>query len=263
VDKYIYRLGSHTNHIGSPPRFYKASNINNGLNKFASVYSITGEDAFHIQEAQTAAGFRGTVWSRRLWIDIDTAEAATAAKAKVKELGYDHVVYDTGNRGCHIGIARDALPSHTLPQQDKAWVQANIVGADLSLYWHLHLIRLPGVLHEKTGKPKRLIYSQEGKILALQPWVQASTNNMGGTSGQAPSGTPLKRVSIFKTWEVMQHFVPTGHRRQLVELAVALHRAQVTKEEALWVVRELNRAYTVPKDENDLLRIVDWAYNEV
>jgi len=272
VDRFIYRLCSTTNHIGSPPVFYSRNDINNGRNKFASVYSVTGEDAFYVQEAKTAAGFRGTVWSRRLWVDLDTTEAAAAAQSKVKELGYDHVVYDTGNRGCHIGVARDALPSHTLPQQDKAWAQANIPGADLGLYWHLHLIRLPGVLHEKTGKPKRLIYSQKGGTLQLPSWTPrdlGQPGRIGEASGyrseQEKGNCNLQssgRPSIFKAWEVMQHFVPTGHRRQLVELAVALYRAQVTKEEALWVVRELNRAYTIPKDDSDLLRIVDWAYNE-
>jgi hypothetical protein len=256
-DKFVYRIGSTTNHLGRPPIFYHNSHLSNGELQYASVYAVREEDANAIQQAGTAAGFRGIVWSGRLWIDLDTQEASEAARAKVKELGYDHVVYDTGNRGVHIGISRPTMPSHTLPQQDKAWVSANIVGADLSLYWHLHLIRLPRVVHEKTGRPKRLLESVQGKALALPPWRPEEPKSEG-VPPQAPQG----RKSIFSTWEVISNLTPTGHRRQLVELAVALcNNSKASIEEAMWVVKEVNRGFDVPKDEADIDRIIRWAYS--
>lgn len=260
MDGYIYRIASSTNIIGRPPVFTSSDNLRKVGATFASVYAVTAGDASFIEQAGTAAGFRGTVWSQRLWVDIDTEEASTAAQKSLRELGYDHVIYTTGNRGCHIGILRDTKPSHVLPAQDKAWVQANIPGADLSLYWHLHLIRLPGTKHEKTGLPKRLIYRQEGKALTLPPY---EPKEAGGNTDTSLRGVSPQRPSIFKTWEVMQHLTPTGHRRQLVLLALALARdAKVSYDEALWVVRELNRGYDAPKDDSALIRILDWVYGK-
>jgi hypothetical protein len=48
-----------------------------------------------------------------------------------------------------------------------------------------------------------------------------------------------------------------------VELAIALHKdAGVTREEAAWVVKEVNRGFSEPKDEHEVDRIIAWAYNE-
>lgn len=261
VDGFIYRIGSLTKTIGRPPLFYDSCTLTSMGNKFCSLYSVRLEDAEAIEEAGTAAGFRGIVWSQRLWIDLDTQEASTSAQTKIKELGYDYVIYDTGNRGVHIGIARDTHPSHTLPQQDKAWVQANIPGADLSLYWHLHLIRLPGVVHEKTGRPKKLVEQGKGKALILPKWNPEEDINIRGNKGLI-SSQDSQRESIFSSWKITQNLMPTGLRRQLVELAMSLNEQQVTLEECMWVVKEVNKGFSVPRDDNDIERIVNWVYNE-
>jgi hypothetical protein len=257
MDSFIYRIGSSDNILGRPPRFYSSTDLAGSGCRFASVYAVRKEDAEAIETTSgTAAGFKGIVWSQKLWVDFDTYEAASEAEKTLDKLGLGYVVYDTGGRGKHIGINRDTKPSHTLPGQDKAWVQANLVGADLSLYWHLHLIRLPGAVHEKTGGIKKLIKRKEGNSVQLG---QPKENEAVSVSEVTTS--PGARNSIFGTWSVMSNITPTGHRRQLVELAVALQRdVGVTTEEATWVLLEVNRGFNVPRDVDEIERIVAWAY---
>ena len=259
-NQYVYRIGSGTNVLGRPPKFYHSRDLNKHDCRFASVYGVREEDARLIQEAGTAAGFKGIVWSQRLWIDFDNKEAAEAAQLKLKERGYDHVVYDTGNRGCHIGVLRDTLPSHTLPAEDKAWVSSNLVGADLSLYWHLHLLRLPGCIHEKTGQTKRLLYKCEGSSLRLSK-VDAQVLN------DEPSRTyePTNRSSIFKHWSITSNLTESGGSRheQLINLSIACQReGKLSYDETLWLVSEVNSGFEEPKPQDEVIRIVKWTYEE-
>lgn len=256
---FLYRLGSTTNMLGRPPKFYHSRDLSKYGCRFSSVYAVREEDARYIEAAGTASGFKGIVWSQRLWIDFDTEEAAKTAQLKLKELKYDHVVYDTGNRGCHIGILRDTMPSHTLPSEDKTWVANNLVGADLSLYWHLHLLRLPGCIHEKTGEPKKFLYKCEGSSIIL-PKVDAQVL----VDEPSRKDKDASRSSIFNHWNIVSHFTEgTGSRHeQLLSLAGACKRDSGTNfEECLWIVLEVNSGFSEPKPEEEVRRIVKWVYN--
>ncbi len=261
MDDWVYRIGSPTNRIGRPPRFFRSDKLVVNGARFASVYAVREMDAKAIEDtAQTCAGFKGIVWSRRLWIDFDSYEAANRAETRIKEMGYDFVVYDTGGRGRHLGVLRDVRPSHTLPAQDKEWVEEHFPEADLSLYWHLHLIRLPGAVHERTGRSKQRIRVYAGRELILQPVRDtiSATSSIGSTS-------TVSRSSIFNTWSIVSLLSRTGEgdrHRRMVRLSCALKEAQVTKEEALWVVLEVNRGFQEPKPEEEVIRIVDWSYEE-
>lgn len=259
---FIYRVGSPSNILGRPPCFYRSNELTAKGCRFASVYAVKQEDAYSIQyTAGTVEGFKGTVWSERLWVDCDDTEGALEAKKTLDKEGYDYVAYETGNRGMHFGIAREAKPSHTLPMQDKQWVRENLKGADLSLYWHLHLIRLPGTLHEKTGKPKRLVERKEGKVLLLSQYNAE-------TSERPTSELPLvqdNRDSIFKLWSVVSNLTEgqESRHKQLVKLSASLHtEGKVTIEEAMWVVGEVNRGFKEPKPQEEIEKIVQWAYNK-
>lgn len=260
ISEFHYYLVSPNNHIGRPPVFSNVAGAQAPTYNFASVYAIRKADAEAIHQAGTAAGFKGIVWSNRLWLDFDNMEAAERAERSLKETDYDFRVYDTGGgRGRHIGILRHAAPSHLLPLQDKAYAAASFPGCDLSLYWHLHLLRLPGAIHERTGKPKTLLYHREGKALVLPPYVP--TEVVMPEVRQENSVRP----SIFSVWGVISNLAPLaseGDRHaQLVRLAKALQAdANVTPEEALWVTMEVNRGFTLPKDEHEVEEIVKWAY---
>jgi hypothetical protein len=258
VDKFVYRVGSNSNVLGRPPKFFRSAELNANGCRFTSIYAVREEDAQAIAEAGTVAGFKGIVWSQRLWADFDDEGSAKVAQEFLKKEGYDHVVYTTGNRGCHIGILRDSPPSHTLPLQDKLWAKTWLTGCDLSIYWHLHLIRMPGTVHESTGLPKRLLYKAEGRALVLP---QLATE--AGVGDTAPRRSSNTRPSIFSFWAVVSNLTSDGGSRhhQLVRLSKALKEdAGVAFEEALWVVGEVNRGFDDPKPFAEVDRIVRWAY---
>jgi hypothetical protein len=259
-EHFLYRLGSPDRSLGRPPQFYRSSDLVARGCRFASVYAIRKEDAEAINEAGTAAQFKGIVWGAKLWIDLDTEEAARAAQCRLKELGLGHTVWTTGGRGCHIGVDRLANPSHLLPYQDKQWVKENIAAADLSLYWHLHLIRLPGALHEKTGQPKRLLYTIEGRHLSLPQYNPEQTDV--AVEGQKSPKDGYN--SIFSNWSIVSKLTDDGTSRhhQLVRLASALvDHGGVSQTEALWVLLEVNRGFKEPKPVEEVEKIVGWAYN--
>lgn len=263
MDNFIYRLGSPNSRLGRPPQFYRSSDLINGGCQFASVYAVRAEDAKAIEEAGTAAGFKGIVWSQKLWVDFDEEAAATAAQVKLKLEGIEHVVFTTGGRGCHIGITRVAKPSHLLPLQDKEWVEKTLPGADLSLYWHLHLIRLPGATHERTGQPKRLLYSHGGRSITLPPF------NPDGKHTESSSDSvevTESRESLFQNWNVMNKLTPNGsedRHSQLVRLAAALKdHGGVVPLEMTWLLVELNKQFSEPKSRNEIDRVVQWAYSK-
>lgn len=264
---YLYRVSSTTNVIGRPPSLVRGSDLRAGGAKFASVYAVTAHDAAAIQHAaQTAAGFKGTVWSHRLWIDFDTYEAAITAESWLKEQGYDYVSYDTGGRGRHVGVLRDARPSHTLPEQDKRWVEANIRGADLSLYWHLHLIRLPGTVHDRTGKQKHLHSTNAGRAIVLTPLLAGGPAEGVGRLQREDEGTSSSE-SVFSKFEVLQLLQgcdPEGRHKHLVKLAFALRlHSGGGLDEAVWVLGEVNKQFPEgPKEEAEVRRIAEWAFSQ-
>jgi len=256
---YCYRVGSATNVIGRPPRLMHSRELIPSGCRFASIYAVRREDALAIeQEAGTAASFRGTVWSRRLWVDFDHAEPARAAEGRLNELGLDYVVYTTGNRGSHIGILRDNAPSHVLPAQDKKWVQENLKGADTGIYWALHLLRLPGAIHEQTGMPKVELRSIRGKSLILPP-IPPRESAVFGHQG-ARGGN----VSVFKVWEVVSLLVPDkgqGRHAHLVKLVKALQvDARTDIDTARMVMIEVNKGFEEPKDLQEIENLLRWAY---
>lgn len=254
-EHFIYRLGSSTNRLGSPPSFYRSDKLITGGCRYASVYAVREEDAEAINQAGTAGQFKGIVWSQRLWVDFDDEVAARAAQGRLKQMEVDHVVYTTGGRGCHVGILRDNPPSHTMPLQDKQWVKENLPGADLSLYWHLHLIRLPGTLHERTGQPKKLLYSHAGRHLTLPPYTERQETKLGVSTGP--------RTSLFTNGGIAMNLTFNGGSRHahMVKLAVAVARHPgSTPLDALWLMTEVNRSFPEPKTNEELERIVRWAY---
>jgi hypothetical protein len=260
---FVYRIGSNINVIGRPPSFYDSSRPAPDGIRFCSLYAVRQEDAAAIEDtAGTAAGFRGVVWSRFLWADFDTEEAGKAACTSLERSGLGHTVYHTGGRGLHIGVLRAADPSHTLPMQDKLWAVENLPGCDPSIYWHLHLLRLPGALHERTGLPKRLLYTRPGRELHLPPYSPAAAVS----TAKGPGKEEGQRKSIFDCWGVMSRLnqdPSLSRQKHLVYLAMSLRgEAGVTAEEALWVSLEVNRGFDEPKEESEVQRIVDWAYEQ-
>lgn len=251
---YNYFLYSNSANYGSHPSFVPLADL--PKEGFQSIYAVTAETAAAIKQAGTTKGFKGVVWSERLWIDFDDKDAAGRAETKLKEMNYEYNCYTTGNRGLHFGILRDNSPSHLLPALDKAWVKEHFPEADLSIYTHLHPFRIPGTKHEKTGRPKELLYGRGRGALVLPPLrkeeIQIDTVGQGGGK------------SVFDCFFVMANTIPVeaGQRHQtMVKLIYALKNdAQAPMEAALWWLLEWNKMLSEPKEHHELEKAIRSVY---
>ena len=255
---YDYFVYSPTISYGSCPVFKHISELE-GLQGFRSVYGVTKQEADAIVKAGTTAKFAGTVWSARLWVDIDDYHSAEVVKERLTRLEYDFVMYMSGGKGAHFGILRSSDPSHLLPLLDKQWVKATIPEADVSLYNHLHLFRLQGTIHEKTGNKKELVYEQRGKAIEMALWASARDN----IKKELKPVSISTASSVFESKRVMANSVPTtiGNRHAtLLRLCYALADLGTPPEVAHWWLSEVNKMCEEPKTGEELEKIVNSAY---
>lgn len=242
-----------------PPVFGLVTDLSRG---FSSLYAVTEEAAAAIAAAGTAAGFKGIVWSERLWIDVDSYAAADVIEGKLREMGLDFIAYDTGNRGAHFGISRLCEPSHLLPAQDKKWVREQFGDlADLSIYTHLHLFRLPGTKHEGSGREKVLVHTVPGKQLVHEAW-DTRVGAYGQTS-DAPMMLEAEK-SIFQCYRVMVNSKPTkiGDRHPtFTKLVYALRDdAKVSPAFARAWLGEVNKMADEPHADEHLDQLIRSIY---
>lgn len=226
---------------------------------FSSVYAITERDAKEITKEGTTAGFKGVVWSERLWLDFDKEEAFVEARKRLKEMELDYVVYTTGGRGGHIGILRDHSPSHLLPTKDRAWASAQFEGCDPSIYTHLHLFRLPGTVHEKTGHRKQQIEHEVGKVLILPKEVKVERD----FANSEDNSDITNDLSVFDLRTIMCNSIPAGvgqRHAQLVRCIYALKNCRVPFIHAIWWVGEVNKLFSERKTNEEIEQIVRSIY---
>lgn len=261
VSDYEYSIYSSVLGYGKLPSFRRNHELGN-LKGFSSLYSVSKQESENITAAGTISGFKGSVWSERLWVDVDSYDSADAVESKLKELGYDYLAYDSGGKGAHFGISRETRPSHLLPEQDKHWVQtalSGIPGIDTSIYTHLHLFRLPGTTHERTGRPKELVEHSTGTSLVHGSYIRPVR-----TSDPSPylaNGTGDK--SVFSSYQVMSQVGKVrvgGRHASLVKSAYGLRDTGIPVAAARWWLLELNKHFEEPKREEEIEKILQDVY---
>lgn len=258
ADIYRYYFYAPSQYYGSANSFVSGSYI--PKEGFSSLYAVTSDTKEAIGQEGTTRFFKGVVWSPHLIIDCDTDEATQEVGTWLDEKGYSYDAFTTGNRGMHFYIATNSDPSHLLPLAHKQFVQTTFKssGVDTSIYTHLHLFRLPGTVHEKTGRPKELFHSAKGKVLEI---ARATLTTATTNTGSSVTGAK----SVFNQFRIMSNTVPVsvGLRHEtLVKLCYALKDdAQVDGSLALWWLLEANKLFNVPKPEEDVEKILNSIYN--
>jgi hypothetical protein len=226
---------------------------------YRSLYGVSLADAEALTNTGSIVGFKGTVWSERLVLDIDDYTKAEAVEARLRSMELDFTAYDSGGKGAHFEVLRDHGPSHQLPQKDKAWVVQNFPEADRTLYSHLHLYRLPGHVHETTGRRKEIVTRSSGRSLTLPPLARRDVGPMA-------SPTTAGGGSMFAHWRVMMCLRPVepGYRHEnLRNLTYALRDdAQVDAGLAYTVALHVNALCDDPKPEEAVGQIVSSVYKE-
>lgn len=168
-DSYCYReKRCHLRLKYIKPRF---SNLGHGIvtaNAHVGMYAVTADTARKIELSGSIRNHRPVHYSSVLWVDVDSIVSAKAIVKAARMHNLDFNVYFSGNKGMHLAIRRDAVPSSDLFARDKAIVQDLFKGSegyldvDTSIYHPMHVLRAVSCKHEKTGKVKRLVYKFRG-----------------------------------------------------------------------------------------------------
>ncbi len=225
---------------------------------FASLYGVTKADYEALKRSGTIAGYSGNVWSERLWLDVDGYEKCDAVELKLKQMGLDYVAYDSGSKGAHFGILREHAPSHLLPKKDRAWALEHFPEADSSIYSPLHLFRLPGTVHEKTGRAKEVVSNTPGNKLILSDGPNTKVRSI---TRKVSTDNP----SIFQDARILNSIkeakLGTRHKT-LVTIAYALKDKGTDPTCALWMLTEVNKLFPESKNETEVQKILTGIYEK-
>lgn len=222
---------------------------------YCSLYAISAETMASLEDPSTSSysGYKGTVWSPELVLDFDSFSEGEAARRRLIEMGLAFKMYESGGKGYHFYIPRPHAPSHRLPLIDKQWVAKVFPEADLSLYTHLHQLRVPGTIHDKTGKRKQLIESVDGEELLLADVQESLPESV------SQKVTTNCDKSIFTNFYIQSLTVPVdeGDRHAvLMKLGLALRSLGEPLEFIHRYLYHTNLLFSTPKPADELERLV-------
>lgn len=133
------------------------------------------------------------LFSDILFVDIDGEDSAVQQFGdKLVDLGLQFEYWHTGRRGGHFHVPIKPMQGQHVINSQKMWLYSHFKelltqGLDMSIYTPNGQIRMPGAIHEKTGKPKKLFEEIPGKILEIPiaitpPPLQRSSRIFANTS---------------------------------------------------------------------------------
>lgn len=136
---------------------------------FSSLYSFSPADAAIINGQDNSKGFaRFAPASHRLVIDFDNGDKEIPRIVEViRANGWRAKLYSSGGKGYHVYLYHQWIHDKALPYSQRCFVEALGLECDFSLYQAGRLLSLPGRIHRKTKKPKRLLKVFEGEAFEL------------------------------------------------------------------------------------------------
>lgn len=221
---------------------------------FRSVY------AFELDPKSSKGLNQYPVYSDVLFVDFDDGLESPGYHKLLALLlnnGLAFQSYASGSKGVHVHVAIDPMFGSEVPYSQKVFMEALDVGCDLSIYRHSSLIRLPGTIHDKTGKAKEQI--NEGGFDLLQ--IPSKTLPVFANVEVADAN--LFYVAATRLAGLLHNEPPTGNRSlTLWSLAKNLANSGISFETTLELAYTVNNSWKHPKSESEVLRSVKQAYGE-
>lgn len=162
--------------------------------RYRSLYGYGPDTVRSINSRQNTRDLGGCpVYSETIIIDCDTKEEATTVDDRLTELEIPFELWLTGNRGCHFHIAIKPMWGTDTIWSQTCWLRD--IGVwdviDTSIYRENGQIRVPGAVHEKTGRTKERIREATSRVQIEVPIRKAPP--MPVASVQVEAGTPEAR----------------------------------------------------------------------
>lgn len=183
-----------------------------------------------------------------LLVDFDDhVDEAYAFRQLLDDRAIMYNMYDSGNRSVHFHIATTRQEGAWVPYAQREWVRQTAPAADLTVYRHTGLFRLPYTWHEKNpGHRKKLIVAQRGAMLdipRLEPkLVSVPVTAIGAADAQAKLAYGLRK-----------HQVAGGRRVHAWFLGAMAYDAGLGLDEAINMVLEWSQGYSYPVLDPDVV----------
>lgn len=225
------------------------------LQGFRSIYRVdeAGKE-WMLKNGISGFGTTGLpVWNDEMYIEFDNnKEASKALFNKLKEMRVGFELYTSGGRSYHFHIQREIEPNSNVPYTDKTFAEKIAPESDLSIYKHLQPWRLEGTLHQKTGKPKKLLRKLDGNPIVLNIIEKPQANLVGDSDEAIFDDELVMSISTLGANE--------GERNTLLSMLVRKLMSYNTPPEVIeWWVRAVNRRSNPPESEskvNAILRCI-------
>ena len=135
-----------------------------GKTGFATMYAFDEEAAKAIRAQGSSKGLgRFPVYADKMWWDLDDGDTHLKALTdKLSDMGLGYEVWSSGSKGYHLGLSHTPIFDVNVPYTHRMFAEYVGVPCDPTLYQTARLFRLPGTVHEKTGRPKELVEAVEG-----------------------------------------------------------------------------------------------------
>lgn len=224
---------------------------------FRSVYMFDEEDAATIRYNGHSRGFKYfDLYSDCLFVDIDIKTPEEAQKAvedvkRLKALGIRFDIYDSGNRSVHLHIPHELMHSRHMPYTHMKVVEKLGITCDLSIYRGNSLYRLPRTIHTKTGNPKVLKESVDGKLLKFPIIPEPPKENSGITFA--------KNIDAECVFNMMRNACldePEQHYMRLFAISCTLYDMGLDEGLVYGLLSMLNNYWDEPTSEENVAKAV-------
>jgi len=222
-----------------------------GHTGFRSVFAWPATTASLVAKQQSTVGLgRCPVVCDTIFVDYDDEpEVAAAAVDRLQTMGHGFTIWDSGNRSVHLHIDVESVTGVWVPAAIKAWVSDVCRPSDLSFYHHAGMFRLPGTVHDATGRAKTLTSTHLGSPVRITPPSPESVRP------PAPLDTDYEAVLQRYRMNLLTH-VPQGQRSTFVSCMLARDAAKIglPLEQAMSQIMAWNGTYAQPPHSTSTIR---------
>lgn len=219
---------------------------------FRSVY------AFETQPTESKGLNRFPVVSATLFLDFDDGLDGEVIQAMDKLEYIQYSLYTSGSKGCHIHASIEPMCGIDVPYSQRQFVIEAGYNSDLSLYRHSSLIRLPGTIHAKTGKPKELIKENPGYQLHI-PMLKTPEPKFSKVQAKQDD---MLYAALTRSAGLVHKSPMTGERTKTMwSLSRNFHDSGISFDTALELAYSINATWSHPLDEAGVLRAVKQGYS--
>jgi hypothetical protein len=200
------------------------------------------------------------VYSDTLYVDFDNNEAA--AEEFRKYLHSHDCIFEahrTGGRSVHFHVSIEPMYGRNVPESQKAWMEEVAPEADMSIYRHSGLYRLPGTYHAKNpGNSKKCFEKKSSGVrLAIPNRPRVRTSDMLAETSDIDYHKILGKLLHMSVGE-------GGRHPHMFKIAAACKKSDKDEIYAKRLLNMWNYDNCVPpKADWEIDKLIRWVYNNV